>query len=229
MGEMAIDGRNHDPLRLRELLGRAESLASQHALSSVVVGMAGLEGDLIFPEIVDYVESALRVDDAIFRLTRERAVLVLADVDRRRAEEIVGRLLSGFCEQYAQTVGPADPPRLLRGDPAAQAPHRQGSPADGLRRGADRELRCKRRASEARSEPQASGVHSGRASRQQAHGLARRPGAGLGAQVAARERAALGVGDAQPGNPPAACAGPSRSPARGRVRRPTRRTNRAAP
>ena len=82
MGEMAIDGRNHDPLRLRELLGRAENLAARHALSSVVVGMAGLEGDLIFPEIVDYVESALRVDDAIFRLTRERAVLVLADVDR---------------------------------------------------------------------------------------------------------------------------------------------------
>jgi GGDEF domain-containing protein len=63
--------------------------------------MAGPEGDLIFPEIVDYVESALRVDDAIFRLTRERAVLVLADVDRRRAEEIVGRLLSGFGERYA--------------------------------------------------------------------------------------------------------------------------------
>ena len=106
MGEMVVDGRNHDPLRLRELLSRAESLASQHALSSVVVGMAGPEGDLIFPEIVDYVESALRVDDTIFRLTRERAVLVLADVDRRRAEEIVGRLLSGFSEQYAQSAEP---------------------------------------------------------------------------------------------------------------------------
>ena len=106
MGEMAVDGRSHDPLRLRELLGREESLASQHALSSVVVGMAGPEGDLIFHEIVDYVESALRMDDAIFRLTRERAVLVLADVDRRRAEEIVGRLLSGFCERYAP---PAEP------------------------------------------------------------------------------------------------------------------------
>ena len=63
MDQMAIDGRNHDPLRLRELLSRAESLASQHALSSVVVGMAGPEGDLIFPEVVDYLESALRVDD----------------------------------------------------------------------------------------------------------------------------------------------------------------------
>lgn len=106
MGEMVVDGRNHDPMRLRELLSRAESLASQHALPSVVVGMAGSEGDLIFPEIVDYVESALRVDDAIFRMTRERAVLVLADVDRRRAEEILARLLSGFSEQYAQSAGP---------------------------------------------------------------------------------------------------------------------------
>ena len=106
MGEMAIDGRSHDPLRLRELLGRAESLAAQHALSSVVVGLAGVEGDLIFPEIVDYVESALRVDDAIFRLTRERAVLVLADVDRARAEEIVGRLLSGFGERFAAASEP---------------------------------------------------------------------------------------------------------------------------
>ena len=106
MGEMVVDGRNHDPLRLRDLLSRAETLASQNALSSVVVGLAGPEGDLIFPEIVDYVESALRVDDAIFRMTRERAVLVLADVDRRRAEEIVGRLLSGFCERYAQSAEP---------------------------------------------------------------------------------------------------------------------------
>jgi hypothetical protein len=106
MGEMAIDGRSHDPLRLRELLGRAENLAAKHALSSVVVGLAGLEGDPIFPEIVDYVESALRVDDAIFRMTRERAVLVLADVDRPQAEEIVGRLLRGFCERYAQTADP---------------------------------------------------------------------------------------------------------------------------
>ena len=106
MGEMAIDGRNHDPRRLRELLGRAESLASQHALSSVVIGMAGPEGDLVFPAVVDYLESALRVDDAIFRMTRERAVLVLADVDRARAEEIIERLLSGFGDQYAQASAP---------------------------------------------------------------------------------------------------------------------------
>src|SRR5262245_46070934 len=106
MSEMAIDGRNHDPLRLRELLHRAESLAARHALSSVVVGMAGPEGDLNFPAVVDYLESALRVDDAIFRMTRERAVLVLADVDRARAEEIVSRLLSGFAEQVAQVGAP---------------------------------------------------------------------------------------------------------------------------
>ena len=106
MSEMAIDGRNHDPLRLRELLIRAENLAARHALSSGVVGMAGPEGDLNFPAIVDYLESALRVDDAIFRMTRERAVLVLADVDRRRAEEIIERLLSGYAAQVAQVGAP---------------------------------------------------------------------------------------------------------------------------
>jgi len=106
MGEMAIDARNNDPRRLRELLGRAATLASDHALSSVVVGMAGPEGDLIFPEVLDYVESALRVDDAIFRLTRERAVLVLADVDLARAEEIVSRLIAGYRARTARTQEP---------------------------------------------------------------------------------------------------------------------------
>ena len=48
----------------------------------------------------------LRVDDSIFRMTRERAVLVLADVDRARAEEIVERLLNGFRERFAPAVDP---------------------------------------------------------------------------------------------------------------------------
>ena len=82
-------------------------MASGHSVSSVVVGIAGLEGDLLFPEVVDFIESALRVDDAIFRMTRERAVLVLSDVDRTGAEDIVARLLGGFAEQYAAVEDPA--------------------------------------------------------------------------------------------------------------------------
>lgn len=106
MGQMAINGSYDDPRRLRELLGRAWSLASEHELSSVVVGAAGAEGDLLFPEVIDFFESALRVDDAIFRMTRERAILVLADVDRARAEEIVERMVNEFRERFTAAVDP---------------------------------------------------------------------------------------------------------------------------
>jgi len=107
MGQMAIDGsRSDDPRRLRELLTKAASLASDHSLHSVVVGIAGREGDLLFPEVIDFFESVLRVDDAIFRMTRERALLVLADVDRERAGEIVERLLGGFRERFSPAVDP---------------------------------------------------------------------------------------------------------------------------
>ncbi|MDH3519887.1 MAG: hypothetical protein OEM49_05460 [Myxococcales bacterium] len=95
-----------DPRRLRDLLGKAGDLARQHALRSVVVGIAGFEGDLEFPEVVNYVESALRVDDAIFRMTRERAIVLLTDVDRDRAEEIMERLLNDYREHFPSSTGP---------------------------------------------------------------------------------------------------------------------------
>jgi hypothetical protein len=96
-----------DPRRLRDLLGKAGDLASRHALRSVVVGMAGFEGDLEFPDIVEYVQSALRVDDAVFRMTRERAVVLLTDANRERAAEIMGRLLSDYREHFPSATGPA--------------------------------------------------------------------------------------------------------------------------
>jgi len=107
MSQMAIGGSYDDPRRLRELLGRASVLANEHALSSVVVGAAGDEGDLLFPEVIDYFESALRVDDAIFRMTRERAILVLADVNREQAEEIVERMVNEFRERFTSAVDPS--------------------------------------------------------------------------------------------------------------------------
>jgi hypothetical protein len=106
MGQMAINGSYDDPRRLRELLGRAWSLASEHELSSVVVGAAGAEGDLLFPEVIDFFESALRVDDAIFRMTRERAILFLADVSREQAVEIVERMVNEFRERFTAAVDP---------------------------------------------------------------------------------------------------------------------------
>ncbi|MEM7409073.1 MAG: diguanylate cyclase [Myxococcota bacterium] len=97
---------SQDPRRLRELLARAEMLAQEHGLRSVLVGLSGFEGDLAFPEIVDYVESALRVDDALFRMTRERVVILLTDVDADQAAGIVARLLDEYREHYPSTSEP---------------------------------------------------------------------------------------------------------------------------
>jgi len=95
-----------DPRKLRALLDKVVNLADDHRLTSVLVGMSGSEGDLIFPEVVDFVGSALRIDDAIFRMTRNRAVLFLADASRERAEEIIERLMHGFSEQFATSESP---------------------------------------------------------------------------------------------------------------------------
>jgi len=99
--------RYDDPRKLRAMLDRAASLACDHSLKCVVVGLAAAEGDLIFPELVSFIESALRVDDAIFRMTRERAVLVLADADRARAQEIVERLVGDFRERFPSAQEPS--------------------------------------------------------------------------------------------------------------------------
>jgi len=94
------ESRVDDPRRLRELIQKAGRLASVYDVTSVMVGMSGVEGDLMFPEMVDYVASALRIDDGIFRMTRERVIFFLADADRQRAEEIMQRLLVGFREHF---------------------------------------------------------------------------------------------------------------------------------
>jgi hypothetical protein len=44
------------------------------------------------------------VDDAIFRMTRERTVLVLADVGRAAAADVVERLLSDFRARYPMAI-----------------------------------------------------------------------------------------------------------------------------
>jgi hypothetical protein len=98
---------NDDPRKLRALLNKVVNLADDHRLTSVVVGMSGSEGELVFPELIDFVGSALRIDDAIFRMTRNRAVLFLADADRERAQEIIERVIDAFSEQYATVESPA--------------------------------------------------------------------------------------------------------------------------
>ena len=102
---------NEHPLKLRELLHKACHLAVEHDVTSVMVGMAGREGDLLFPEMLEFVGSALRIDDGILRLTRERAVFFLADADRGRAVEIMERLLVGFGERFPTP----EPPKISVG------------------------------------------------------------------------------------------------------------------
>ncbi|MEO1914580.1 MAG: hypothetical protein ABGW98_12075, partial [Myxococcales bacterium] len=70
-----------DPRKLSSLIARVAELAQSHNISSVVVGMSSETGDRLFPEFVEFLRSALRVEDGIYRMTRERAVIHLADVD----------------------------------------------------------------------------------------------------------------------------------------------------
>jgi GGDEF domain-containing protein len=56
--------------------------------------------------LVDFIESALRVDDSVFRMTRERVVLLLTDLDEAGARRVVGRILDDFREHFP---APADP------------------------------------------------------------------------------------------------------------------------
>jgi hypothetical protein len=95
-----------DPRRLRDLLARSCELAERHTVTSVVVGLSAREGDLLIPEIIDFVESALRVEDAVFRMTRERAVLFLTDANQTQAQQILTRVLSDFRERFATASAP---------------------------------------------------------------------------------------------------------------------------
>ena len=97
---------NDDPRKLRGLVEKVVALAADHRLTSVLVGLSGEEGDLVFPELVDFVGSTLRVDDSIFRMTRTRVVFLLADADRNRAKEIMERVMRDFDEQFATVESP---------------------------------------------------------------------------------------------------------------------------
>lgn len=89
-----------DPRRLRALVARACNLVSEHELTSVMVGLTAPVGDLLFPDFLDFLQSALRMEDGIFRMTRERAVIYLADVDRALAQQVLDRLIADFEEEY---------------------------------------------------------------------------------------------------------------------------------
>lgn len=102
-----------DPLRLREVLARTATLASEHRVPSVIVGFAAGEGDRLFPDFVAFVESELRVEDSVFRLTRDRALLFLTDVDLAQARAVVERLVAGFQREFP--MAPRMPSGLVGG------------------------------------------------------------------------------------------------------------------
>jgi hypothetical protein len=108
---------NDDPRKLSAMLARVSELAETHAVSSVVVGVAAKEGDLLFPDYLAYLESALRVEDQIFRMTRERAVLYLADVDATGAAEVLIRIFAEFCEEFPTSDAPEFAQRMLEIQP----------------------------------------------------------------------------------------------------------------
>ncbi len=106
MSAMRRPLRSEDPRRLHVLLDRVADLARDHGVDSVVVGVAGSEGDSLVPDLIQYIQSSLRVEDSIFRLTRERAVLFLADVRRAQVESILERLRGEFSERFPATRTP---------------------------------------------------------------------------------------------------------------------------
>jgi len=108
---------NDDPRKLTQMIERVSDLAESHSVYSVVVGLAAEEGDLLFPEYLAYLESALRVEDQIFRMTRERAVLYLSDVDATRAAEVLVRIFGEFCEEFPTADAPEFGQRMLEVTP----------------------------------------------------------------------------------------------------------------
>ena len=108
---------NDDPRKLSQMIARVSELAEQHKVCSVVVGVAAEEGDLLFPDYLAYLESALRVEDQIFRMTRERAVLYLSDVDATCAAEVLVRIFGQFCDEFPTADPPEYEQRMLEVTP----------------------------------------------------------------------------------------------------------------
>ena len=96
-----------DPRKLNALGARAASLATEYSVPSVLVGLVAEEGDTTFPEYIHYLQSALRVEDGIFRMTRERAVIHLADVDRDQALNVLERLAEAFSDAFPSLSRPS--------------------------------------------------------------------------------------------------------------------------
>jgi len=93
-----------DPRQLRVLFERAALCSRAHRVACVFIGVAGEEGDLLARDFLDFVESELRVEDAIFRMLRERAVLLMTDIEEQTARHVMERLRSEFSARFAPST-----------------------------------------------------------------------------------------------------------------------------
>jgi hypothetical protein len=93
-----------DPRQLRVLFERAAFCSRMHNVPSVFVGVAGAEGDLLARDFLDFVESELRVEDAIFRMLRERAVLLMTDIEEATARKVMERLVGEFSARFGPSA-----------------------------------------------------------------------------------------------------------------------------
>lgn len=118
---MTVELMNDDPRMLSRILERATELAQVHSVSSVLVGLAAPEGDELFPEFVSFLQSSLRVEDRIFRMTRERAVLHLADVELVEGQMVLERLVEGFRREFPSMHPPCFETRFYGVEPATEA------------------------------------------------------------------------------------------------------------
>jgi len=93
-----------DPRQLRVLFERAALCSRAHRVPCVFIGVAGDEGDLLARDFLDFVESELRVEDAIFRMLRERAVLLMTDIEEQIARRVMERLCAEFAARFAPST-----------------------------------------------------------------------------------------------------------------------------
>ena len=106
-----------DPRKLSAMISRVSDLASEHGVTSVLAGLTAEAGDLVFSEYIEFLQSALRVEDGIFRMTEERAVIHLADVDPEQAEQVLNRLATTFNAQFPSMRRPLFQMRLFKVGP----------------------------------------------------------------------------------------------------------------
>jgi GGDEF domain-containing protein len=109
-----------DPRKLSALIARASTLAQEHGVKSVLAGLICETGDLVFPEYIQFLQSALRVEDGIYRMTQERAVIYLADVDPTQAQSVLDRMAGDFHERFPALRRPQFQLRLFEVGPESE-------------------------------------------------------------------------------------------------------------